>query len=453
MTTWLPDLAGFSGPKYQAVVDALAEAIKRGELRPGDRLPPQRKLAQTLGFDLTTITRAYDLAQQRGHIVANGRSGSFVRKGAMATIAATLQVDTGMNTPPMPGGGVVQHAYSLALHSVLDRPGATEFQYQGPGGSSEARRTGALLMERLGFASGADQVVVTAGGQNGLHAVMEATLKRGDRVACGKFVYPGFRTTARRMGIELVPIEHITADSLNQAAALGPLRALYCVPTNDNPTTATIPSSERKLIADVLRSKNIQLIEDDAYGLFDAKPFCPISSWAPELSWYILSTSKVLSPALRVAFVRAPSVGQALQLAADVHETAVMAPPLNTAIVALWLSDGTFDRLVSAVRSEAEWRLRLARSILDIESCASHECGYHIWLRLPEGVGATDLSHKLALAGVGSIPSDRFAVERTSEQALRISLGGVADRSGLELALRALEGHIASSRRAGETLV
>ncbi len=447
MDAWTPDLTGFAGPKYQAVADALAEAIRRGELAPGDRLPPQRLLASRLGFDLTTITRAYDIARQRGLIVANGRAGSFVRDAARASIAAALQVDTGLNTPPMPHGDVIQRALSLALHSVIGEGSVSDFQYQGSGGSAAARRAGSLLLARIGLACEPDELVVTAGGQNALHAILSAIARPGDRVACGRFVYPGFGAIARRMGLELVPLPEMTGAALEQACREGAIRALYLVPTNDNPTTATISLAERERLAAVARREGVQIVEDDAYGLLAPQPLPPVASFAPELAWYVLSTSKIISPALRVAFVRAPGVAQALALAADVHETAVMAPPLNAAVVATWLGNGTFDKLVAAVRSEAGWRLKLAHGVLQDVPFDCHPNGYHLWLGLPPGVEASELSHTLATAGIGTIPSSRFAVGANDRQALRVSLGGVAERETLEAALRSLAGHLGASLR------
>ncbi|CCG40973.1 hypothetical protein PHAMO_220091 [Magnetospirillum molischianum DSM 120] len=44
-TMWLPDLRNRHPVRYLAIVEALAEAIARGALRPGDRLPTHRELA------------------------------------------------------------------------------------------------------------------------------------------------------------------------------------------------------------------------------------------------------------------------------------------------------------------------------------------------------------------------------------------------------------------------
>ncbi|HWW58665.1 MAG TPA: winged helix-turn-helix domain-containing protein, partial [Sphingopyxis sp.] len=100
---WAPDIAGAAGPKYKAVTAAIANAVARGDLSHGDRLPPQRELAQRLGIDLTTVTKAYDLARQRGLIVARGRAGSFIRDDARTgAVATAAQGDIAMNNPPIP---------------------------------------------------------------------------------------------------------------------------------------------------------------------------------------------------------------------------------------------------------------------------------------------------------------------------------------------------------------
>lgn len=453
MEGWYPDLSAFPGPKYQAVADALADAVDRGILRPGDRLPPQRALASRLGFDLTTITKAYDQARRNGLIDARGRAGSFILERPRASVPAAHLVDTGMNCPPLVANGLLQQAMGRAFQEVMADPDACSLQYQRPGGAPDVRTAGAILLDRVGLRAAPDQVVVTAGGQNALHAVLRAVAGPGDRIACAQFVYPGFRALAQRLSLELVPLSEITGEALKAACDEGPIRALYVVPTNNNPTTETVPAVERERIAEAARRADIQILEDDAYGLLPDEPLPPVASFAPERSWYVLSTSKIISPALRVAFVRAPGVAQALRLAADVHETAVMAPPVNAAMVGRWLGDGTFDRLVSAIREEAAARQTLAESLLGQSSYVSHARGYHLWLTLPDQVRAGELSAALNAEGIGSVPSDRFAVGESSVQALRISLGGQADRPRLSAALRVLEGHVSGALERWDALV
>ena len=435
---WLPDIAGTAGPKYKAVTAAISAAVARGELRHGDRLPPQRDLAAKLGIDLTTVTKAYDLARQRGLIVARGRAGSFisdeVRTGEIAT---TAQNDIAMNSPPIPIESRLTDAMASAL-GTLGRAGLARLHYQRPGGAAADRESGAELLGRTGLSSSVEQIAVTAGGQNGLHAVASAILKPGDRVACGRFVYPGFAAIARRMGVTLVPLAEMTADALEAAHAAAPLRALYIVSTNDNPTTATIEVRERRAIAAWAEEAGVQIVEDDAYGLLPDAPIPAIASFAPAISWYVMSMAKIVSPALRVGFVRAPGVAEAMQIAACQHESAVMAPPLNVAMISLWLADGTLDALIDSVRKEASWRQRLAHSVLGDGRHAPHPQGYHLWLPLAGDSQPDTLAAALALDGLSAVQSDRFAVGADAPRAMRISLGGTIDRRGLSRALHRL---------------
>lgn len=71
-----PDRSGL--PKYQRLVNALLEAIKRGLWRPGDRLPAEEELTEMTPFSLGTVQRALrDLAEQ-GLVVRQHGLGSFV---------------------------------------------------------------------------------------------------------------------------------------------------------------------------------------------------------------------------------------------------------------------------------------------------------------------------------------------------------------------------------------
>lgn len=436
---WFPDIAGAAGPKYKVVAAAISAAVARGELRHGDRLPPQRDLAVKLGIDLTTVTKAYDLARRRGLIVARGRAGSFisedVRTGEVATAA---QSDIAMNSPPIPVESRLTDAMASALGMLAGADGLARLHYQRPGGAAADRESGAELLARTGLSSSVEQVIVTAGGQNGLHAVASTILKPGDRVACGRFVYPGFAAIARRMGVALVPLAEMTAEALGAAHAAAPLRALYVVPTNDNPTAATIPIKERQGIAAWAEDAGVRIVEDDAYGLLPDAPIPAIASFAPAISWYVMSMAKIVSPALRVGFVRAPGVAEAMQIASHQHETAVMAPPLNVAMVSLWLANGTFDTLVEAVRKEASWRQKLAHTVLGDGRHAAHPQGYHLWLPLTGDIHPDTLAAALALDGLSAVQSDRFAVATDAPKAMRISLGGTIDRRGLSRALHRL---------------
>ncbi len=446
MQSWVPNIRATQGPKYLAIANALARDVASGLLVAGDRLPPQRALADALGLDLTTVTRAYSEAQRLGLIEGNGRRGSFVlpQENKAPSIATSDPGDLGMNAPPDAFGGSLAAAFCRSTEALLTSSFTpAPFQYQRSGGSPAVRQVGAELLNARGIACEEDTVLIAAGGQHALHAIFSAELQTGDILAVCQFIYPGLLSLARRYGVELRVIESdhngMSPDALDAACALAPIRGVYLVPTNDNPTTVTMDIERRRSISVVIERHGLMLIEDDAYGFLPEEPLPPIATMVPEQSWYIASVSKVLTPGLRMAWLRAPDVGKAWRLAADMHETAVMAPPLNAAVVGDWVRSGMFAPLVREVREEARARQQIARECLPAGTFQSHEDGYHLWVALGVGASVAAIADALRAHGMSVISSDAFSADRIAPTgAMRVSIGGSLSRERLQRGLTLL---------------
>lgn len=444
MQTWKPNIDSLAGPKYLAIAEALARDIEGGSLSAGDRLPPQRTLAEALGVDLTTITRAYGEAQRLGLIEGDGRRGSFVKaKRSSPRTNAVDRIDPGMNAPPEISGGLLAGEFRKTAGALLESLDGAALQYQPSGGMPFVRQAGANLLRQRGIDAHEDTVLVAAGGQHALHAIFSGELKAGDLLAVAAFAYPGLLSLARRYGVVLHPIrtdsEGMDPAALDQVCAAGGVRAVYLVPTNDNPTTATMGLDRRSAIATVAERYRLLVIEDDAYGLLPERPLPPIATFVPELTWHISSVSKILSPGLRVAWLRAPDIGKAWRLAADMHETAIMAPPLNAAVVADWVGSGAFERIAGEVRAEARTRQALVGKCLPGGSFFAQEEGYHLWVPLASDADPGAIAQALRAHGMSAISGESFAVDRTAVgPALRVSIGGMLSRDRLERGLRLL---------------
>lgn len=88
--------AGAADPPYEQIRARIAEQVTSGELRPGDRLPTVRALAEELGVAVNTAARAYRELEQHGVIETRGRAGSFVtgsERDRAAKDAAAAYVD------------------------------------------------------------------------------------------------------------------------------------------------------------------------------------------------------------------------------------------------------------------------------------------------------------------------------------------------------------------------
>ena len=76
--SWKPQLSDRTAPIYLKLAKQLEQDIKTGKLKPGDKLPPQRELADFLDLNLSTITRTYKICLEKGLICAKVGQGTFI---------------------------------------------------------------------------------------------------------------------------------------------------------------------------------------------------------------------------------------------------------------------------------------------------------------------------------------------------------------------------------------
>jgi len=100
MALWIQITPGSGEPIYVQVVGQISEAIARGDLAGGDKLPAVRKLAAELVINPNTVARAYTTLEQAGLVTTKTGSGTFVsdpklRKGDAADVnILTERMDT-----------------------------------------------------------------------------------------------------------------------------------------------------------------------------------------------------------------------------------------------------------------------------------------------------------------------------------------------------------------------
>jgi DNA-binding transcriptional MocR family regulator len=462
MQVWHTTLDRSAGPLYRCIADAIARAVARGDLKPGDRLPPHRILAVELGVDLTTVTRAYTEARRRGLLDATVGSGTFVSAGIRAGMALAggeppPLVDMSMNLPPQPGDPTLRALLQDGLAELLrDADIATLMAYRAGAGSVADRTAGAAWLSPVLGEVDPDRVLVCPGAQSALTAVLTAIARPGDAVITEPQSYPGFLALAAHLDIRLVGVpvdgDGILPAELERACRRIRPKAVYCIPTIQNPTTATMPLERRHALAEIAHRFQVPVIEDDPYGLLTRAAPAALASMAAG-ACYVGTLSKIASPGLRTAYLVAPDRHQAGRLAGAVRATSLSTVPLMTSLVTSWLCDGTAARLRDAIRVEATARMALARQILPEGSLRAHPEGLHAWLTLPAHWHRGDFCAHVRRLGVALVPSDAFTVETHAPEAgrpipvanaVRIAIGAAADRDGLRRALSAVAGAMVS---------
>jgi DNA-binding transcriptional MocR family regulator len=437
--TWLVNLARRDGPRYLQIADAIEQALFDGTLKPGDRLPPQRQLAAQLDVDLTTITRAYDEARRRHLLEGRGARGTYV---AAPKVELASVLDLSMNTPPPPASGDFDDLLKQGLSQVLMRAdNELLMTYHLGGGSDADRAAGAVWLEPMFGRLNPARVVVCPGAQAALAALLLTLSDPGDVVLAEPTTYPGVRAAAAQFGRKVVTVEvdehGMVPDALEKACRLHPARLLYLNPTLQNPTTATMPEHRRKEIAGAAARCGLRIIEDDPYWRFAKGAPAPVAHFAPNISYYVSTLSKCLTPGLRIAFVLLPDTHARAGFLTALRSFALMAAPLTAALATQWICDGSANHLLAGVREEARVRNSLAQDILAGRSGTSGE-GLHVWLTLPTYWSSSELARAAVAEGLSVTPAEVFSGGLPGPNAIRISLGGIKDRKRLAAGLRRL---------------
>jgi DNA-binding transcriptional MocR family regulator len=453
MTIYAPVMVRGDGPLYKELADAIERDVAAGNLRPGERLPTHRDLADALGLNVSTVTRAYREAGKRGLVSGTVGRGTFVSSDA-ATSTSLVSFE-----PCVPG------MIELGLVSPLDhldpdvadgfrriarrRDPSSLLRYSDPRGQAEHRKAGALWAERFGVGADPSDVVVCAGSQHALTCVLSGLFRPGDRLAVDALTYPGMKTLAAMLGIRLVPVpmddRGMIPDGLDAACRRDDIRGVYLMPGVHNPTTVTLPEGRREEIARLADRHDFLIIEDDAYDLTDPGRIEPVGNRAPHRRVYIAGMSKSLAAGLRVAFVVAPTP-LIKPLAQAVLNTIWMAPPLNVELTAMWINDGTADRVVEAKRAEAARRYMLACDLLDGLRFRGKASGFYLWCELPAPWTGNALERACAARGVNVFGAEKFVVgESPAPRAVRISLTGTESQEQLRQGLLVLRDTLAGT--------
>lgn len=439
---WTPFSIASDKPAYLAIADAIAEDIRQGRLGAQAQLPPQRQLAQALGYNFTTISRAYAEAQRRGLLEARVGQGTFVRVEAAPRVRAPVPrpqlIDMSMNLPPEPESPELMARLESGMKRLCGDIRSL-LRYQPFGGSPDDRKLGIQWLARRGVEVGMDRILVCAGTHSVLHALFSLLAGSGEQICCDNITYPGVRALAALQGIRLIGLEGdkdgMLPEAFAQACRTNRPVAVYLNPTLQNPSTVTMPLARREAIVDVATRHGVPIIEDDPYSLLLEAPPPSFASLAPGLTYHICGLSKTVGAGLRIAYLAVPEARQLPRISALLRAVSVMATPISMAIASEWIDDGTADAMVSFIRDESRARQQIAAEALGSTPHLALPEGFHLWLPLPEEWSRVSFATHLRSSGIGVVTSDAFLVGGQAIEAVRICLGGTATRADVSHAM------------------
>ncbi|WDZ94167.1 PLP-dependent aminotransferase family protein [Herbaspirillum sp. WKF16] len=440
---WISGFTADGGPRYLQIVGFMEHAISDERLKAGDRLPPQRLLAERLGVDLTTVTRAYTEARRRNLLEARGAAGTFI---AAPRVDLTQVIDLSMNIPPPPAGIDLddllrQGVSQVLIHSDVD----LLMTYHLGGGSSADRAAGAMWMAPMLGAVDEERILACPGAQSALAALILSQTRPGETILAEPLAYPGLLTAAAQLERRVAAVDTdrdgMLPDALEMMVKKHQARLVYLNPTLQNPTTHTMPALRRAELAAVAQKLDLRIIEDDPYWLFSPQPPRPLAHYAPRHVFYVSTLSKCLLPGLRTAYVVMPELMPQEEVLGALRSFVLMSTPLMSALSTQWIHDGTAASLLEGIRTEAWARLELAHRTLG-DSKLAESGGIHLWKALPSHWRGPDFVQRARVEGLNVVSHAAFRVapeDAPGAQAyIRISLGRSRSRFELVNALRRL---------------
>lgn len=423
-----------SRPLYQQLYDSLAEQIRSGRLKSGDRLPGKRSLASQLAVAVNTVDTAYQMLVAEGYLEARAKSGFFVLEYTDILPQTGVPGLEKEQTPPAP---VPAPRFDLSTGSVDTAlfPFRTwgriqkELLYNGSGLLSHGHRQGDPELRRelaeylrsyRGVMCSPEQIVVGAGVEYLLGLL--AQLLRGSTAAVENPGYDRPRMILENNGIPCRCVD-IDGEGLDPAGLeAGGSNLCYVTPSHHFPTGVTMRLGRRtRLLRWAAEKEGRYILEDDydAEFRFDMRPLPSLQGMAgpdgPVV--YLCTFSKSLAPSIRIAcmVLPRPLLG-AYRASFGSYSNTVSRFEQQT--LRLFLEGGYFTRHLARMRGVYKARMEKLAAALEeafgkknIRLTGRHT-GLHLLLELPGGPGEREMIAAALEQGVRVKGLSEYFMER-----------------------------------------
>ncbi|NLK71217.1 MAG: PLP-dependent aminotransferase family protein [Clostridiales bacterium] len=214
---------------------------------------------------------------------------------------------------PAPEAFPVEEVSRISAELLKENP-VLALQYSITEGYTPLRDLLKKTMAEKNCFSDNDELIVTAGAQQGMELSCKVLCNEGDTLICEAPSFIGSLNAFKSYKVNLVGVE-LEDDGINLEKLEDVLKAnsnikvLYLIPNFQNPTGNTMSLEKRKAVYELAKKYNFIIIEDNPYGdlRFAGEDIPTIKSLDTDgRVIYVGSFSKILAPGLRVGYVSAP---------------------------------------------------------------------------------------------------------------------------------------------------
>ena len=422
MDIWLNQVDKSSPtPLYEQLYREMKEAIIRGDLEVGTKLPSKRQLSEFLAISQTTIELAYGQLVAEGFINAVARSGYYVEQVEELAYVDEMRLEHEQSE-------TLKHVYRIDFNSsridtsafpfnqwrkyakdVLDETSRDLLLLGHPQGDVELRQEiASYLYSSRGVRCTAQQVVIGSGTEQLLPLLIGLLGKQ----AVFAIENPGYPTTHHIFAnydrkTLAVPVDEdgmqVTELEKKQASVA------YVTPSHQFPTGAILSASRRVQLLNWASAKEGRYIIEDDYDSefrYVGKPIPSLQGMDQrERVIYISTFSKSLMPSLRIAYFVLPMhLLQAYRQTFPYYSSTV--PRLDQHVLAQFMRDGHFSKHLNRMRKLYRKKLEKLTQALDAYKptvqISGEQAGMHIVLT------------------IDSESSDRELVELAKQQDIRV---------------------------------
>src|SRR5690242_1138740 len=425
------DLNGRSGPRSSQVARALIDAIARGQVHDGDRLPSTRTLAATFGLARTAVVAAYEELTAAGFLVARPGGSTYVERGAgdAARAGAFGTVLSGASgaglPPPAPSAPRPATPITYDLRPGLADPGLIserDWTRAMRLAASPARQPPPDLRDQLtghlrrarGLAVDPADIFLFPSVSSALRAVAVTCGLAGQPVAFEDPGYAKARLALSEAGAVIRPVP-VDDDGIKAQDLRGSDRACYVTPAHQFPLGGRMPVRRRADLLAWARAAGALVLEDDYDGEFryDVPPLTPLRSMPAAAGHvvYLGTSSKILSRGLRVSWAVLPARFRAA-MTRHLDASGEEVSQVPAAFLAHFIASGALTRHHS--RAMRTYRARQARFVA---ACREHipaaralgiEAGLHLTLVFGADLDDVAAVARLAEAGLACLPLSAF---------------------------------------------
>ncbi|HUU47102.1 MAG TPA: PLP-dependent aminotransferase family protein [Acidobacteriota bacterium] len=323
-----------------------------------------------------------------------------------------------------------------AADRVLTRFGSQALQYSLSMGYPPLREFIAERLSSPGVQLTADNIMITAGSQQGLDAVGRAFIERGDYVITSRPTYVGalqaFNYYGARYALAEMDEDGMIVDRIDSLVAAHSPRLIYVVPNFQNPTGISMTEGRRRFLVDKAHQHSLPIIDDNPYGelRYSGDPIPSVKSLGGQAVIQLGTFSKTISPGLRIGWLAASrqtmGVLERVKQCTDLHTNT-----FAQYVIYEYVQDGALDRhierLIGAYRERRDAMLRaLSEFFPESITWTKPEGGLFLWVRLPEGVDASALLKPAIEEKVAYVPGMPFYPTGEGANTLRLNFSNAS---------------------------